>query len=771
MTQLAKKFVLLLVFGVLAAAFGPRGGEAREVQLLMALDISGSMKVTDPLRLLPKAAQIMVELLDEKDSLGVLTFEDVTQKRLPCAPLSPPQRRKGFQELSRLQPRGLYTDLYQVQAAALKCFGPPGQAKQALLLISDGQMDIDPSKGNSKAFVERVHQEIIPAYKKAGIPIYTVAFTPESDQTLLKSLAEQTGGRFLLIPEAKEIHQAFTKIYEDLKGPQVAPLVGNHFIIDQQVQEAILVATRSQQGKSIGLETPKGGKLGPASKGIRWFSAPTFDMVTLPHPEPGKWTVSGHKEGEGKIILMTDLQLECPHLPDDAGADEALIVGALLKDKSQPVTAPEVLVQTVFTAELQKEGGKPVKLSLGVPPVEQQDLWPPGVRVAKFPTFTGPGIWHLKLQALGKTFQRERNISFKVTDPWYQARPISGDGPAQLEFIPFPGRKAAKLAGWINLRAADGGISGKFVEPPLGKNFRFVLPPGLSGPCLVNLEFRGITASGRPLVVQPLPLRLLLTPTGVVVSSLEPKSKSAAGSPAAVTEPKSGGETTASAPESKVKVEPAASAKKPNTEVEAPGSAQGSKKTVGAPTGEKGDGAVTPAEGGTARASQEGIKDGNKASSSGAAGPPADTRRKWLWAALLALAALGIIGASIYLFRPRALRFLISRSSEDTVDEALPPEQLNLLLKAQVETLQKEKGKLQSNLGEAKRQVEKLSAAKEELEAKLGKPSKEYQEKTRVIKELEQKLEEAEKEAKSVQEEYMALYARSQREKQSMKEG
>ncbi|MFZ5453986.1 MAG: VWA domain-containing protein [Thermodesulfobacteriota bacterium] len=722
MMQLAKKIFFLFIVVFLAGALGFRGVEAREVQLLMALDVSGSMKVTDPLRLLPKSAQIMVELLDEKDSLGVLTFEDVTLTRLTCAPLSPSQRRKGFRDLKGLQPRGLYTDLYQVLAAALKCFGPPGQAKRALLLISDGQMDINPAKGNSKAFVERVHQEIIPAYKKAGISIYTVAFTKASDQTLLKALAEQTGGRFLLIPSAQDIHQAFTSFYEELKGPQVAPLVGNHFVIDPQVQEAILVATRSRQGKPIVLETPKGGKLGPASKGIRWFSAPTFDMVTLPHPEPGKWTVSGYKEGQGKIILMTDLKLELAHAPVQAGTDEALVAGALLTNKNQPVTSAEVLKQTTFTAELQKEGGKPVTLPLGAPGVEQKDNWPPGARVAQFPPFNSPGVWQLRIRALGKTFQRERNISLKVTSPWYQARLLEGRVPVQVEFLPHPDRKASHLAGWISLSSPSGGVAGKFVDLGPGKSFQFALPPDLSGSYQASWEFRGVTASGRPLALQPPPLRLNLHP----------------GAPASVIGPKS----TAAAPE------------------------KGTNDTASAPKKALPDPVLTP---------MKGAKTGAAVLSPEAAAIAAK-RRKWLWITVMALAALVIIlGTAVYLFWPQALRLFISRVSKKSIAdipaEEMDPEQLNLLLKAQVESLQKEKRKLLADMGEMRNRIDKLISEKEELEARLGEPSREYQQKSKVIKELEQRLEEAEKEAKSVQEEYMALYARSQQEKQTIRKG
>lgn len=688
MARINRPGAVLLFLGLLAGLWLPQAASAREVHLVMALDISGSMKHTDPLRLLPKAANIMVGLLNEKDHLGIITFEDVTKNRLPAGPLTPAQKRRGFQELAQLQPRGLYTDIYQALVDALKASKPAGEAQRAVLLISDGQMDIDPLRGNSKVFVERVHQQIIPAYKKAGIPIYTVAFTPESDQALLKTMADETGGRFLLIPTAQDLHQAFLKFYETLKGPQLAPLVGNRFLIDPEVQEAILVVTRSQQGKAILLEDPKGRKLTPATEGPRWFSSPIFDMVTLPKPEPGNWTVSGHKDGDGKIILMTDLKLECPHLPQEAGADECLSAGALLQDKDQPVATPEVLSQTSFTAELKAEGGKPVQLPMGPPPPEQKELWPANARVARFPAFCAPGMWQLRIRVLGKTFQRERNIFLKVTNPWYQAQPVSGEGGSEVEFHPVPGREAAQLTGWLNIISPDRGVAAKFVQPPPGKGFSLALPPDLCGKCLVNAQLSGTTASGRPLFLQTLPVKVDLDPAaGAAAAGIGPRSATAA-------------------------------------------------------TSVKKAGAVVP------------------------------RNRKWLWGVLgLTAVVAAMLGGAAFWFRPQALRIFRRRPPTEEELENMTPEQLNLFLRAQVESLQKERGVLQADLGELREERNKLLGAKEELEARLGQPSRDYQEKSKVIKELEKRLEDAEKEAKSVQEEYMALYARSQQEKQVIKKG
>jgi hypothetical protein len=651
----------------------------------MALDVSGSMKANDPLRLLPKAAHIMVELLEEKDRLGILSFEDTTQTLLPSGPLTAVQKRRGFQTLAQLQPKGLYTDLHQVLTAALKAFEPPGQAQRALLLISDGEMDIGPGKGDSRQFVEKVYQEVIPAYQKAKIPIYAVALAATSDQVFLKSLAEKTGGQFQLITAAKDLHQPFAMFYEALKGPQLTPLAGNHFNIDSQVQEAILIVTRATQGKAVALETPKKQKLTPESRGVRWFAAPTFDMVAIPKPEPGLWTVSGHREGDGRVIVMTDLKLESPLLPEEAGADEAFTAGAMLVDKNRPVTSPEVLKQTVFVAELHQEGAKPLQLEMGTPPSEQKELWPAAARVARFPAFNTPGVWRLKIRAMARTFLRERNFSFKVAAPWLQARTIPGTEPAQVEFQLASGREAGELGGSFNITGPGRSLAGVFVPPQKGNIFRFTVPPELSGPYRLSLQLTGATAAGRPLTLQPPPLSVNLTPAG-------------------------GGKA---APQTAAPSSPAAGAP-------APGSGQKRKRLL------------------------------------------------WGLGLTLGLAAACALG---FFYRRRVRRFLLVKLSGGLEGDAASREEQYLLLLAQVDGLQKDKSKLLADKLELQEALKKLTEEKARMEASQGQPTRDFQEKSKIIKDLENKLEEAEREAKSVQEEYMALYARSQQEKQVIKKG
>jgi predicted nucleic acid-binding Zn-ribbon protein len=82
-----------------------------------------------------------------------------------------------------------------------------------------------------------------------------------------------------------------------------------------------------------------------------------------------------------------------------------------------------------------------------------------------------------------------------------------------------------------------------------------------------------------------------------------------------------------------------------------------------------------------------------------------------------------------------------------------------------IETLEKEKMALQGELDQLAANLRQAAEEKEELRQSMEEQSLKFRNKTKMIGELEQKLQEAESGAKSMQQEYMALYARSQGEK------
>jgi chromosome segregation ATPase len=118
------------------------------------------------------------------------------------------------------------------------------------------------------------------------------------------------------------------------------------------------------------------------------------------------------------------------------------------------------------------------------------------------------------------------------------------------------------------------------------------------------------------------------------------------------------------------------------------------------------------------------------------------------------------------------LLFRLRREGDDFEDEEESggSSGKNILrLKAQVETLAKEKGELEVALKEKNQEINRLQEEKVELEAALESTQTKSQENFKTLEEMEKKLAEAEQEAQGFRQEYMALYARNQQEKESLK--
>jgi hypothetical protein len=462
----------------------------------------------------------------------------------------------------------------------------------------------------------------------------------------------------------------------------------------------VLIAGRAKPKQAVVLESPDGRRLtyGATSPNVRWFAGQAYDMVTVVKPAPGYWQLSQHTPEEGKVILITDLKLLCPHVPLEPGADEALVVGATLTDNDQPVNNPDILSQTAITGELLTAGRDPVRIELHPPHPEDSSWWPPGTLMGRFPPVLTSGGWRLRVMAQGKTFQREQNYYLNVNSPWYQVElaPQEAGQPYRLICQPHPGRRPENLSAWLNIQSPSGMVTGNLFIPPAGSGFMLPLAPELPGAYLISLQFTGHTPDRRPLVLQPGPWHLDLPDAAASRKSLPLESK-----------------------ESSLKLP-----RLPQIPWLA---------------------FLTNIFGGSALI---------------------------FLAILIILAGLSItaIVAAVRWRRRGGKTVKVFQNlggSSETFD--VPLEKLNLLLKAQVESLEKERSRLKAALDELQKERDRLFQENSQLSNSLDNQSKTSMDSIKVIGELEQRLQDAETEAKSVQEEYMALFARSQREKDTLK--
>ncbi|QRG67598.1 vWA domain-containing protein [Brevibacillus choshinensis] len=174
--------------------------------IVMLLDTSDSMKVSDPSNQLFQAASDVVRKMDSDMQIAVITFNDQTEVLQPLVQLSDQSVKDTV--IAKLQnhpgPSGgtqidkaLRMALEQLQAS--QQLGP----NSTVVLMSDGYSNVD-------------LQTALAPYKQANMHIHTVGMSQiDADGTyLMKRISEETGGTYFNVDHAEELSGIFGQIYE-----------------------------------------------------------------------------------------------------------------------------------------------------------------------------------------------------------------------------------------------------------------------------------------------------------------------------------------------------------------------------------------------------------------------------------------------------------------------------------------------------------------------------------------------------------------------------
>lgn len=255
------------------------------MDVVLVMDSTGSMKKTDPLSLRIPAAKLFISLLDKNDHAGVISFSD---SAVPLSPLisldSDSSKNILSQAIDKITSTGLHTNLYEAFNKGLEALSAEKDSgrEKIIVLMSDGLMDTgDPEK--DKTLIEKLKTYLTKMLIDKGIKVYAIAFTSQSDIQLLEKVSKQTGGFYNLALTDKDIHVVFTSIFESLKAPDMLPISENGFLIDKSVEEVTIVATKDSANTTIQLNSPDGKKYSSKNKPVdaEWFVTGNFDMMTM----------------------------------------------------------------------------------------------------------------------------------------------------------------------------------------------------------------------------------------------------------------------------------------------------------------------------------------------------------------------------------------------------------------------------------------------------------------------------------------------------------
>jgi len=402
----------LFLFFITANAFSAEKG----MDVALVLDTSGSMKKNDPNQLRIQAAKLFVNLLSRKDRVSLVGFSNRAYAITPLLPLnSRKNETKLLKAIDRMSTNGRYSNLHDALEGGydlLKSQKSEDRTRH-IILMSDGKMDLGNKERNLK-LLEKTLEKLTPKLSKEDIKVHTIAFTRDSYIPLLKLAAEDTGGQFILLKDANGIHQVFENIFERTKSPETLPVEDGSFVVDKNVKEVTIVASKFKHDTLITIQSPDGEEitLDNYKKNVNWYQARKFDLVTIKNPLPGYWRIK-YSEGGNKAYIVSDITLESSSTKSHAEPGAPLHIQAQLKRKNRRIRNKSLLSTTKFRVKVTSPTGAEIENELNDDGSEIGSERQDGIYGISY-AFEKQGPYKIEVTAKGETFDRKKTLFIDV---------------------------------------------------------------------------------------------------------------------------------------------------------------------------------------------------------------------------------------------------------------------------------------------------------------------------------------------------------------------
>ena len=198
-----------------------------QLDIVLVLDNSGSMKKNDPKFLTHKVVENFLNGLGEQSRLAMVIFDHEALLAETLIKLTDPKTKTKFlNSLGKVNYKGQFTNspagieraIYELKENARK------DAQKVIIFLTDGIVDT----GDKARDIEKekwLKEDLAQESKLEGIRIFGVAFTDKADFRLIQTLALKTEGEYFRAYKAEDIQGVFKKINAMITKPPAEPEV------------------------------------------------------------------------------------------------------------------------------------------------------------------------------------------------------------------------------------------------------------------------------------------------------------------------------------------------------------------------------------------------------------------------------------------------------------------------------------------------------------------------------------------------------------------
>lgn len=332
-----------------------RYGAHVNVDVPLVLDRSGSMS-GDKISEAKSAAKQFVSLMDDGDMIGVASFIENARVDYPLTEITSQSIKDDSQDAINGISASGRTSIGDGLSVGQDQLDSKGNSSHdhSIVLMSDGHE-------NEPRYVS----DVLP-----GIPdktdVYTVAFGSSPDESLLKHIAEETGGKYYRTHVNRDISNIYNRIAAVATGQQTITSKSGSVnenetstidtVVDSTVTEASFVLGWSGSDLDLTLEDPSGNTIdlnsASSNPDISYSSGSTFETYIVKSPNSGDWkmqvegvnTPSGGEPYSANVTADSNLTFDTYFDKSQYTEGQPITVLASLSEEAQPLTGAKVNV-------------------------------------------------------------------------------------------------------------------------------------------------------------------------------------------------------------------------------------------------------------------------------------------------------------------------------------------------------------------------------------------------------------------------------------------
>jgi len=344
-TAINNMFNYLIILVALLFSTQILGNNALPVKdIRIVIDMSGSMKKNDPLNHRTKAVQLFSEVLPDGIQSGIWTFAAEVNMLIKHGTVTKNWKKSAFNKANKIHSYGLYTNIEKALKKSTYDWSKPEPGKEKhLILLTDGYIDISKDAKKNTQSRENVIKQVLPFLKKNKINVHSIALSEFADHKLLKKLSSKTGGSYVVIKNASDLDRHFFKLFQSTAKPDTIPFKRNKFTVDKSINDLTIVLFNNNNPTKLVRPDKNIWSYAKHPKKIKWVKSDNYEIITIPKPTEGSWSVDAPLDPDNKVMIVTNIRLHVNKLPTVLLPNDPMPIEATISEDGKIITKKDFI--------------------------------------------------------------------------------------------------------------------------------------------------------------------------------------------------------------------------------------------------------------------------------------------------------------------------------------------------------------------------------------------------------------------------------------------